>query len=205
MPRPGFQEMSRALYIHVWELSQNKSLVGVDATSSYLGRAAGRTCLPWKMMYPQPPLIGITCSIVQVAAPAQPRHDPASNNLLTRQLEPDFRIANAQRGVRLTMPVSETKRPKDAEALHNRIRGPSKGEIEAAVLESLGVAGDARYIETDRERSLPITAPCLVFLVLGSFKTGDQECDKRYLAYHITDENTILLGAYSVVVVIQVV
>jgi hypothetical protein len=35
------------------------------------------------------------------------------------------------------MPVSETKQPKDAVALHERIRGPSKEEIEAAVAESV--------------------------------------------------------------------
>jgi hypothetical protein len=67
----------------------------------------------------------------------------------------------------------------------------------------LGVAGKAEYVETDIEKTVAITTPCLVFLIFGKFKAGEQMCEKRYLAYHITNEDDIQMEAYSVVVIIQ--
>ena len=117
------------------------------------------------------------------------------------------------------MPISETARPKDVLALHNKIRGPTKEQIEAAVQESvrcssvtrklakwvvqLGLTGDRRYIETDSQRTEPISSRCVVFLILGKFAVGEQTCSQRYVAYRVTDESFIRMEAYSAVVIFE--
>lgn len=48
-----------------------------------------------------------------------------------------------------------------------------------------------------------ISSPCVVFLLYGKFRVGTKDFTARYEGYEVTDETTIKLAAYSVVVVIE--
>ncbi|KAI8691491.1 hypothetical protein NCS56_00142000 [Fusarium sp. Ph1] len=99
------------------------------------------------------------------------------------------------------MPVFDKKDPADKRRLYERIRGPSKEEIEAAVREHFNL-GQAQYVETrDSDRPESIQTPCVVFLIIGKFDVGGETYDDVYKGYTITDESTIKLLAHSAVVV----
>ncbi|KAK7422760.1 hypothetical protein QQZ08_009385 [Neonectria magnoliae] len=99
------------------------------------------------------------------------------------------------------MPVFDKKDPADKKGLYERIRGPSKEEIVAAVREHFDLK-DGRYIETrDSDRQESIQTPCVVFLILGKFDVGKETCDEMFKGYTITDESAIKLLTHSAVVI----
>ncbi|OBS14988.1 hypothetical protein FPOA_14016 [Fusarium poae] len=99
------------------------------------------------------------------------------------------------------MPVFGKREPADKRGLYERIRGPSKEEVETAVRENFGLK-EGRYIETrysDQQES--IQTPCVVFLIIGKFDVGGETCDEVYKGYTITDESAIKLWTHSAVVI----
>ncbi|CRK11306.1 hypothetical protein HYQ45_018428 [Verticillium longisporum] len=99
------------------------------------------------------------------------------------------------------MPIFGHKDPTDKRGLYEKIRGPSKEEVEKAVSEHFGLK-EARYVETrDSSQEEAVKTPCVVFLIIGKFEVGGNSCDLAYVGYTVIDETEIKLAHHSAVVI----
>ena len=67
----------------------------------------------------------------------------------------------------------------------------------------LDVQGRADLVECEASKTITISVPCLVFLLLGRFEVDGTVFIQSYVAYRVKNEESIKLHDRSAVVVIS--
>jgi len=106
------------------------------------------------------------------------------------------------------MPVTKSVRPKHQKELNKKILATKPGE-ENIILEDvqshLDKRGHAIYQQTEQDiADVNLTATkCIIFLIGGKFKVGEELVAVRGEGYLVENEKIIQLQRYTVVVIID--
>ncbi|KAL5313248.1 hypothetical protein ACEPPN_018981 [Leptodophora sp. 'Broadleaf-Isolate-01'] len=107
------------------------------------------------------------------------------------------------------MPVGTSIRPRDLRELNDKVLKTIPGKEEYLILEyvqsHLGIRGHAVYDqarENIKDVNLSATK-CIIFLLGGQFKVGEELVTERGIGYTVENENMIQLQRYTIVVIID--